>query len=895
MPCGCGYARDHMLNSTKLFYPPITEDYVPRARLQERLKLVARRPLTLVSAPAGYGKTTAVSAWLENSDLVRAWLSLDEGDNDFATFLAYLVAAIERQVAGFGLELSGMVERGVLLTAKTFVQQLNLQLDGLDRDVALVLDDFQAIRDAEALAVIGEWMRHPHPRLHLVLVSRHDPQLPLSEWRARNQMVDIRSGDLRFNLEETTAFLHAATGRPLDSAAIAQLYAGTEGWAAGLRLAALSLSYAQDEDAGQILELRGGNLHTLEFLAEQVLDALPAPWQDFLVRTSILDRLSGPLCEAVAPAPKLDGQALLREMYRENLFLIALDSEQRWFRYHYLFSEFLRSRLARECAPEEINELHLRASRWLGEAGYVEDAIRHAQVAGDMREAILLYAANRQQLYNEERFGRLLALHHLFPDGVVRSSPNLLLMAAWLAFSLRFDAATMGRLSREVDALLDERDIEPDMARLLRAESDAAKGMAAYFNLEPDAALSYSQNALQVLPLSYYTVRSFARVYGAGALQIQGKLSDALEYMRLGHAEDLALPGSPRGRNLGNSAFLYWMAGDLGGEERVGEHVLSLIPPVSHSITRVWGHYSLASVHYHRNNLVQARQHAEDAFEGRLFNSGFFAIYAGGVLAQCHQAAGDTGRADEVLAQVRATAVALQSAPLLAVAEAFEVELNVARGRLDHAVQWAEQRLPVTPLAPLPMFYAPQLTGAKALLAANDPAKAGLLGDYLGQWRVHLESIHNVRFLIEVLAMEAMHFAALGDEPAAVAAISRSLALAEPSGFIRLYVDLGPRMKELLGRLRQTNSKAHYVGRLLAAFSGGAPAVSQGGLIEPLTERELQILGLLAGRYSNKEIARELYIASGTVKRHTINIYQKLSVESRREAVEAARGLGILQ
>ena len=631
-----------------------------------------------------------------------------------------------------------MIERGVPLTLRAFVQRMNLQIDEVGRDVALVLDDFQAIRTADTLAVIGELMRHPHPRLHLVLVSRHDPQLPLSKWRAHNQMADIRSGDLRFSLEETTAFLHGATDRSLDNAAIARLHTNTEGWAAGLRMAALSLSYAQDEDAGQILELRGSNLHTLEFLAEQVMGALPAPWQLFLVRTSILGRLSGPLCEAVAPAPQLDGQALLRDMYRENLFLIPLDSEQQWYRYHYLFGEFLRSRLARECSPEEIAGLHLQASRWLGGAGFVEEAIRHAHAADNTREAILLFAANRQQLFNEERFGRLLVLDRLFSEEAVRSSPNLLLMEAWLAFSLRFDATTMGYVSHEVDALLDKLDIEPEMERVLRAESDAVKGMVAYFSLDHDAALAYSRQALQDLPLSYYTVRSLARVYGAGALQMQGKLSEALEYMWLGQAEDLAPSDFPRGRNLGTTAFIYWIAGDLGGVERVGEHMLNLLSPDSHSISRLWAYYFLASAHYHRNDLAKARYYAEHAFEGRLSNSGYFAVYAGIVLAMCHEAAGNTARADEVMTQIRATAVALQSAPLLAVAGDFEIELDVARRRLDHALPWAEQRLPVTPLAPLPMFYAPQLTVAKALLAANDPAKASLLGDYLRQWRVQL-------------------------------------------------------------------------------------------------------------------------------------------------------------
>lgn len=885
-----------MLNSTKLFCPRITEDYVPRARLQERLKLVARQPLTLVSAPAGYGKTTAVSAWLEASELICAWLSLDEDDNELTTFMAYLVAAIQRQASEFGRELSETIDHGVPLTVRAFVEQFNRQLDGISGNIALVLDDCQDINNKDALAVISELMRHPHPRLHLILISRHDPQLPLSEWRARNQMVDIRSGDLRFSLEETTAFLSGATARPMDSATVARLYTNTEGWAAGLRLAALSLSLAHDRDADRIFDLGGNNHHTLEFLAEQVLGALPAPVQSFLMRTSILERMNGPLCDAVigpiSPAP--DGQALLRQLYRENLFIIALDGEQYWFRYHYLFSEFLRGRLASECAPEEIAALHLRASHWLGEAGYVEDAIRHAQAAGAMREAILLFAANRHQLFNEERFGRLLALHRLFPEPVVRSSPNLLLMETWFAFILRFDAATMGRLSREVEALLDDLDVEPEMDRTLRAEIAGAKAMEAYNNLDPDAALTHSQKALRDLPLAHYAVRSYARLYGGAALQMQGKLGDALESLRSGHVEDLALPGLPRARNLGNAAFYHWMAADLSSYEKVGERVLSLLPPDSHSISRVWGHYFLAGVHYHRNDLARAVRHAQSAFEGRLLNPGFFAVYAGLVLTACHQAAGDAARADEVMAQVRAAAVALQSAPLVATADAFEVELEVARGQLGHAVPWAEHMLPMMSLGPLPLFYAPQLTVAKALLAANDPTRAMLLGDYLRRWRVHLEATHNTRFLIEVLAMEALHLAALGDEPAAVAALGRSLALAEPSGFIRLYVDLGPRMKELFGLLWASNVKTAFVGRLLAAFAGGVPAVNQGGLIEPLTERELQILVLLADRYSNKEIANKLYIAPGTVKRHTINIYQKLSVESRREAVVAAQELGIL-
>ena len=886
-----------MLNSAKLFCPTVTEDYVPRVRLQERLRLAGQRPLTLVSAPAGYGKTTAVSAWLATSGLIRAWLSLDESDNDLTTFLAYFVAAIRRAQADFGLALSEMIDRAVPLTPGTFVEHLYAELDATDQDVALVLDDLNVIRNADVLAVIREVMRHPHPRLHLILLSRHDPPLPLTEWRARNQMGDIRSADLRFTLEETIAFLSGALDRPLDRAAMANVHANTEGWAAALRLAVLSFSSEWAEATNAVLEIGGGNQHIFEFLTDQVVASLPASRQKLLVQTSILDRLCGSLCEAVmgAPGTGLDGQAELRALYHENLFTVALDSDQRWFRYHHLFGEFLRGRLARECSEEEISQLHLRASRWFGEAGYLEEAMRHALAAGATREAILLFAANRQELFNGEHFGRLLTLHRLFPDDVIRSSPNLLLMEGWFAFTLRFDFAALGRVSSEVDALLDRLDIEPDSARRLRAENDAMKAMRAYNDLDAGAAIAYSESALQVLPLSFYTVRALARIFGAGAMQMQGKLSKALEYMRAGYAEDLATPDTPRRRNVGSSAYLHWGAGDLAGQEKVGEHVLSLVSPQTQGISYVWANYFLALAHYHWNNLAKAQYYAEIAFDGRLTHSGYFAVYAGLVLAQCHQAAGNPAKADEAMAETRAAAMRLQSQPLLGIAQAFEVELDVARGRLSYATQWAEQMLPVMQLVPLPMFYAPPLTVAKALLAANDPARAVLLGDYLGKWRVHLEAIHNVRFLIEVLAMEAMHFAALGDEPAAFRALGRSLALAEPGGFIRVYVDLGPQLKELLVRFCQSRTKTSYIARVLAAFAGGGPAVSQAGLVEPLTERELQILTLLADRYSNKEIAQELYIAPGTVKRHTINIYQKLNVESRRGAVEAARGLGIIR
>jgi LuxR family maltose regulon positive regulatory protein len=885
-----------ILNSAKLFIPPLPEDFVPRRHLQSRLNLIARRPLALVSAPAGYGKTTAISAWLEQSELYGAWLSLDESDNDFTLLLTYFLAAVRRKAPAFGAELEEMLERGAPPPVPTFIDHFYAELDALDRGVVLVLEGFHLIHSPEALKLIDEFMRHPHPGLHLVLISRHDPQLPLSTWRAHNQMVDIRSADLRFTLEETAAFLNATLDRVVDDKLAANLHASAEGWVAGLRLAALSLTYAKGDGEGYLLEPGATNQYIVEFLAEHVLADLPLQKQTFLIQTSILNRLSGPLCEAVLASPDagFDGRTMLRELNRDNLFIAPLDGDQEWFRYHHLLGAFLESRLLREYSREEVSRLHMRASRWFAEAGLTEEAIRHAMLAGERDEAIELVATTRHLLLNQERFGRLLSICNLFPDEVVHASPELLLAKAWSIHTTRFDIGELRSLVEEIGVLLDDLDLDPSRALLLRAEHGILRGIPLYYGLDPSASLALCQRGLQVLPKEYYTARAIARTYFAGSLQMMGDLGGAYEAIRLGHQEDLAAPGKPRARNAGGGGFIYWMAADLTGLMQVGQYLLAFAPSIDTHITRAWGHYFLACAHYHQNNLAEARFHAEHAFATRLSKQGFFAVYTGFVLALIHQVSGNLEKAREVMAQTTTYAIALQSVPLIFAAQAFQIELDIQQGHAKQAAQWAERTIQTLQFSALPLFYAPQLTAPKALLAASHPANRELLADCLLELRTRMEATHNVRFLIEALALEAMLYDSQGNEGAALETLERSISLAEPSRFIRLYVDLGPQMKGLLDRLRARCSKTDYIRSILAAFPGEKPKANE-KMVEQLTERELQILDLLARRFSNKEIAQELYIATGTVKRHTANIYQKFNVQSRREAVEAARQLGCVE
>ena len=885
------------LNCTKFFYPAAPEDYVPRLRLKERLDQVAHWPLTLVSAPAGYGKTTAVAAWFNGIDLPKAWLSLDAEDNNPALFQVYFLAAIRRGAPHFGLGLEAMLEGGRSPTTDTFIKLFWTELDAFEQEMIVVLDDFHLIHNSEVLVLVRELMRHTHPALHLVLLSRHDPLLPLSEWRGRNQMVEMRSNDLRFSREETAVFAQAALDAALDEESVALLQAKTEGWPAGLRLAMLSLGSAADA-RDSIRQLHTGSHQILEFLTDQVLSRVPPAMQSFLMQTSILDRMSGPLCEAVL-APDhddLDGVEMLREIYRRNLFLIPLSEDQEWFRYHHLFRDLLLGRLLQENTPGEVARLHSRASRWFAEAGYLEEALQHAMAAGEMETAVSLVAANRHDLLNQERFLRLDQWCRRFPQAVIDQSPDLLLARAWFDLIVRVDLAEVKRLTSAVDDLIGRQELEPRRAQLLLAENAILQGVPHYYECEPATALAYGQNGLEVLPESYYLARSYGWLYSAVSLQALGDLPGAFEAARRGQLEDLAYADSPRARSLGASGFISWMAADLAGVRQAGEQLLMVAVSDNQRHTLGWGHYFLACDCYQRNDLAGAMEHARKAQEDRLVNFGLFNTYTELILMLVYQAMGDETAVGETMAEARSYAFNMRSAPLVLLVESFQNELAILQNDGRRAASWARQALPSIKPGAMPLFYVPQLTVAKALLAGADSADREYLAQLLRELRACAVAGHNKFVLITVLALEAMFEASRGDEQTALAALADSLSLAEPSGYIRLYVDLGPRMQELLHRFTQADgatANAEYVARILASFEPSRMRQNL-TLVEPLTERELQVLDLLARRLSNKEIARELVITPGTAKRHTIHIYQKLNVRGRLEAVEAARELSLL-
>jgi len=884
---------------TKLFRVPLSEDHVQRPHLLEQLQQIKRHPLTVVSAPAGYGKSILLSSWSQQCDFHSAWLSLDDEDNDLGSFESYFLAALNRVIPSFGDELMAMVGGARLPPTPVLVNMIFDELDLLEDDIVLIIDDYGVIANEDVHSLIAELMKHPHPRLHLVLGTRHDPPLPLNDWRAREQLLEFRSVDLRFSLEETRTFLQRTTDVLLDEEAIVALHHKIEGWVAGLRLAALSLSRVENFQEN-VDDLSGSTEYIREYLLTQVLDGLPSETQSFLLQTSILNRLSPSLCHRVVMPDSSVGeiQALLQELVAANIFTIPLDSWQLWFRYHHLFQDFLGIYLRRKYSPEEVKSLHQRAGAWYAENGFIEEALQHMITAGDMETAIEIVAAHRHALIEKESYQHLAHWKKMFPPQIIESSPDLLLIQALFAQTFRFDVIELNQLVGKIEALLERQKFEAQRAKQLSAEMEAFRGVVLFY-LDPDLhnALACFRNALEGLPQEWYILRSYSWIYGALTLQMVGDHSGVYEWIERARREDLTAPDGLRVRNALAEAIVYRISANLTGLEDVAEFLLRNTPERDYWETRGWNNHMLASVHYERNDLDNAQRHAQEIFKNRHHHP-TANVDNDILLVKILQARGKPNEAREILKASLDYATEQHSPTFTLLAQSFQVELAVMQGRAHEVYKWAEQAYANLHLAPMHTFYIPPLTIPKVLLAAGTPGGRTMAADCLQRIHEYAESTHNVRVLIEVLALEALLHLANNDEKAALATLEQSLALAQPGGYIRLYVDLGPGMANLLRRIRNREPFVEYIVSILQAYPDASDIAEQAQgkkqLMEPLTDREAEILELLAKRYSNKEIAAELVISPATVKRHTINLYGKLSVHNRRDAVGAARALGLI-
>jgi LuxR family transcriptional regulator, maltose regulon positive regulatory protein len=921
--------------ATKLYAPPPRLQVVLRPRLIERLDegLAMDRRLTLVSAPAGFGKTTLVSEWIASCRKPVAWLSLDEGDNDPVRFISYLVAALQTIKTGIGEGVLAAIQSPQPPQAEVVLTNLLNEISVIPEHFLVILDDYHAIDSQPVDQSLDFLVEHLPPQMHLVIATREDPHLPLSRLRARGQLTELRAADLRFTPSETAEFLNQVMGLNLSAEEIAALETRTEGWIAGLQLAALSMQGRSDA-ANFIKSFTGSHHFILDYLVEEVLQRQPEHVRNFLLQTAILDRLSSSLCDVVTGQE--DGRGMLEALERGNLFVIPLDDQRQWYRYHHLFAEVLQAHL-REAQPDRVSMLHLRASGWYERNGLRSDAIRHALAAKDFeRAASLIELAGPGTENGSIQQATWLGWAKALPDGLFHARPVL---NVWYAY-----------------ALLGIGEMEAAEARFKDAEQWFAPADTAKAQLETPSVemVVVDKKQFKSLPATI----AIGRAYIALAL---GNIPDTVRYasrvLELTEADPFRY--SQASMMLG---LTYWASGDLQAADRVfAEYTLKLrtagnIPDaisttvVLADIRLTLGHLheaigtveqclhfvmdqgepihldaadlhrELSKLHLEQGNLEAAAQHLQRGKE--LGEKAEYPVLRYRLCidqARLKTAQGDLEGALALLDEAQRLYIR-SPLPDFSPISAMKTRIWVAQGKLTKALEWVREQGISVDDAPSYMREFEHVTLARILLAQYQSERMDgsirAVTRLLDRLLPAAEEGNRMGSVIEILILQALAHRAQGEFTLALAPLERTLTLAEPEGYVRIFVDEGEPIRLLILDLRlrigkrkhdQDHKLISYTDKLLAAFArptaGSQSTISnekpkirnhRSTMVEPLSEHELEVLRLLRTELSGPEIARERMVSLNTIRTHTQHIYAKLGVNNRRAAVRRAEELGLL-
>jgi LuxR family maltose regulon positive regulatory protein len=896
------------LLETKLHVPTARRGLLPRPRLSERLDRGAESALTLISAPAGFGKTTLLAEWLSTvpaDPRSVAWLSIDQRDNDPALFWTYVVTALHAAEPGVGAGALALLQSAQPSTEAVVSSLLN-DLSGLAHDVVLVLDDYHLVEARDVQDGMAFLLEHLPRRAHLVIATRADPALPLARLRARAELVEVRVADLRFTRDEAAAYLEHGMGLELTSGDVTTLERRTEGWIAALQLAALSLQ-GRDDAASFIEGFAGDDRYIVDYLAEEVLQRQSEQVRSFLLQTSVLSRLSGDLCDAVTG--RVGGRATLEALDRANLFLVPLDGRRRWYRYHHLFADVLRARL-REEEPERLRELHRRASEWCERNGEPAEAVQHALDAEDFERAATLIELAIPALRQARREATLRRWLEALPDELFAVRPVL---------TIGYVGSLMARGELEgVEQRLD------DAQRWLDAVPDPGEG--------PSEGLVVADHE------GYRALPSSIAMYRAGRALILGDLTATMTHAR--RALDLAVEDDhlARGAPAALLGLAYWTGGDLDTARRWYTDAVASLATAGYHSDVLGGALVLADIAIAQGRLREAMstferglQRAEqstpplrgaadmhvgmsrllcetndlDGALRHLLISRELGEHAGlpqnryrwrVAMARIRAAEGDPDAALRLLDEAERLYVGDFSPDVRPVA-ALRARVCISQGRWAEAAGWARERglSADDELSYLREFE--HITLARALVARyaaeGDERSIDQATRLLERLLSAADDGSRIGSVIDVLIAQALACQARGDIATAVVPLARALELAEPEGHVRIFVDEGAPMAALLRAALKQGAAVGQARRLLAGFDGAGTVPVQRGLVDPLSARELDVLRLLGTDLDGPDIARELVISLNTVRTHTRNIYAKLAVNNRRAAVRRAEELGL--
>ncbi len=921
--------------TTKLYLPPVRTNLVLRPHLTQRLNKGLTCKLTLISAPAGFGKTILLSEWIPNSPCCVIWVSLDAGDNDPVRFWTYCMAALQMLQSDLGKSALALLQSPQSPPLELILANMLNEIADFPQKFALVLDDFHVIENPTLYDNLVFLLDNLPSTMHLILTSRTDPPVPLARLRARRQLNEIRAADLRFTHDEAATFLNEIMGLNLSVKDVAALETRTEGWIAGLQLAALSMQGRQDL-TGFIQTFTGSHGYIVDYLLEEVLQRQPEDVQSFLLQTSVLERLCGPLCNAVTGLA--DSQAMLEKLQHSNLFITPLDDERRWYRYHHLFADLLRAHL-KQADPNSAPELHRRASSWYEQNRLVAEAVPHALAAGDSKLATRLIRPLARPMQSRGEMRTVMDWLTALPEDELRLHPQLGLIFAW-------GLATTGQLPMAKRWL---QDVEQHLTALddhdkLLGEMTVILARIALIQGEFPRVLELARQAIAYLPEDQLSLRALNYISLGSACIALGHLNTASQsfaqasafYQALGQPIQALLP-------LRQLARVQLAQGRLNQLDQTTQVAIQLAAESeTPSPLKGYNYMSLGELWYERNNLTAANHY---------FTEGLALVEPGGTsdvlnlmnladgylgLTRLKLTQGDsqgvlelTRRLEPVWAQL-ARAIQRRSGAedvspsnqetepsklrygvshiYLDLIAACRVRLWLSQGNLDAASQWVQTREWSMEGEIRYVEEVRYITLARVLIAQGEYERALA---FLARLLEPIEAVGRMGRVIELLALRALALRAHGQESEALIALERALVLAEPEGYIRTFVDEGPPMAALLREAHTRAIRPAYVAQLLTAFPAfelplldasrglGDGAIQNRkskiqNLVEPLSRRELEILALMAQGLTNPEIAQHIFISAQTVKVHTRNIYSKLGVNSRRQAVAKARTLGLL-
>jgi LuxR family transcriptional regulator, maltose regulon positive regulatory protein len=890
------------LLATKFYFPPGRQNLVSRSRLIERLQQGLQCPLTLVSAPAGYGKTTLMSEWRAGvgRSIPTAWLSLDTNDDDPARFLTCLIGALETLEPGRCEAALALLQSPQPPSGQSILTVLLNELGQSDEPFVLVLDDYHFVTAQPVHEALTFILEHQPPQMHLVLLTRTDPPLPLARLRVRNQLVDIRADHLRFTPDEIAVFLNQVMGLKLSADDIAAMEARTEGWIAGLQLAALSMQGCPDIHSF-VSAFTGSHYYIMDYLAEEVLKLQPESVRSFLLETSILDRLCGPLCDAVVEVDKtqpVEGQAMLEALEHMNLFLMPLDDKRRWYRYHHLFADVLNRRLE-HLFPHQLPELHRRASQWYELNGFIPEATHHALMAGDQRRVAQLVEQNGCTLIMRGEVVTLLKWIEAV-ESYSQTHPWLAIQKAWaLSLTGRLDQVeqTLQPAERLISSL------EPTLeVRIMLGTIAAARAYSANMQGEARLAADFARQALEYLPDNDpfpQSLRSVATAALGDASWITGNVEEArlayTEAVRIGQAADNIHMVIIANSNL---AHILIELGRLHQAARIYSETLQMAtrPDGQRSPLADGIYVGLSRVSYEWNHLEVAAQYTHRCIAlCRQWENYDLLVVGYVMLARLEHVQGNPDQAQEAMraAEQLASECRLSSRRSTWVETAL-ARLWMAQGNLDRPSHLVRES-GITIADDIPYLREPEyLILLRVLLAQGDHDAALALSERLLR---PTEATHRMGQVIEILVLQALALQGKKELAQALVALERALSLAQPEGYVRTFLDEGEPMAKLLYQAKSHRMGIGYAAELLSAMDE-ATGITQPPaqlLIEPLSLRELEVLRLIEAGYSNQQIAAKLVISIPTVKRHISNIYAKLGVESRTQAISRGRELELFE